>query len=249
MQQQAWETTNTKIPLIAVGIPYNNWEPEFTEKVYTRLKHVPLDFASKTIFLSHAPSLPVARDALVGQALGVNADYIFFIDTDNVFEIPEDPNAALKNMYQCMNKDPNSKDAKIVSGLYRAKQKVGFNYAAWMKVQDKSYVPQTQAWDISGSTTAKIQDKGYVPIQSWSGNWLQVSVVGMGCCLIDMKIFKEVPRPWFKWDTFDDVSEDFYFFEQALKYGYKVNVFTDVKLSHIGKLKVKCDGTIVTPEM
>lgn len=229
MQQQAWETTNTKIPLIAVGIPYNNWEVEFTEKVYTRLKHVPLDFANKTMFLSHAPSLPVARDALVSQALSVNADYIFFIDTDNVFEIPEDPNHALKILYQCMNKDPNSKDAKIVSGLYRAKQKVGFNYAAWMKVQDK--------------------DKGYVPIQSWTGNWLQVSVVGMGCCLIDMKIFKEVPRPWFRWDTFDDVSEDFYFFEQALKYGYKVNVFTDVKLSHIGKLKVKCDGTIVTPEM
>ena len=228
MQQQAWETT-TKIPLIAVGIPYNNWEVEFTEKVYTRLKHVPLDFASKTIFLSHAPSLPVARDALVSQALSVNADYIFFIDTDNVFEIPEDPNIALKTLYQCMNKDSNSKDAKIVSGLYRAKQKVGFNYAAWMKVQDR--------------------DKGYVPIQSWSGNWLQVSVVGMGCCLIDMKIFKEIPKPWFKWDTFDDVSEDFYFFEQALKYGYKVNVFTDVKLSHIGKLKVKCDGTIVTPEM
>lgn len=229
MQQQAWETTNTKIPLIAVGIPYNNWEPEFTEKVYTRLKHVPLDFASKTIFLSHAPSLPVARDALVGQALGVNADYLFFMDTDNVFETPEDPNVALKTLYQCMNKDPNSKDAKIVSGLYRAKQKVGFNYAAWMKAQDKV--------------------QGYVPIQSWSGNWLQVSVVGMGCCLIDMKIFKEVPKPWFKWDTFEDVSEDFYFFEKASEQGYKVNVFTDVKLSHIGKLKVKCDGTIVTPEM
>jgi len=229
MQQQAWETTNTKIPLIAVGIPYNNWEVEFTEKVYTRLKHVPLDFVSKTIFLSRSPSLPVARDALVSQALSVNADYIFFIDTDNVFETPEDPNIALKTLYQCMNKDPNSKDAKIVSGLYRAKQNVGFNYAAWMKVQD--------------------QDKGYVPIQSWSGNWLQVSVVGMGCCLIDMKIFKEVPRPWFKWDTFDDVSEDFYFFEKARERGYKVNVFTDVKLSHIGKLKVKCDGTIVTTDM
>jgi len=231
MQTSAWDNINitTKIPLIAVGIPYNNWEPEFTEKVYTRLKHVPLDFASKTIFLSHAPSLPVARDALVSQALSVNANYIFFIDTDNIFENPEDPNIALKTLYQCMNKDPNSKDAKIVSGLYRAKQKVGFNYAAWMKAQDKV--------------------QGYVPIQSWTGNWLQVSVVGMGCCLIDMKVFKEVPRPWFRWDTFDDVSEDFYFFEQALKYGYKVNVFTDVKLSHIGKLKVKCDGTIVTPEM
>ncbi len=229
MQTTAWDNTPPKIPLIAIGIPYNNWEPEFTEKVYTRLKHVPLDFANKTVFLSRAPSLPVARNALVGQALGINADYLFFMDTDNVFENPEDPNVALKMLYQCMNKDPNSKDTKIVSGLYRAKQKVGFNYAAWMKAQDKV--------------------QGYVPIQSWSGNWLQVSVVGMGCCLIDMKIFKEVPKPWFKWDTFDDVSEDFYFFEKALEQGYKVNVFTDIKLSHIGKLKVKCDGTITTPEM
>jgi glycosyltransferase involved in cell wall biosynthesis len=224
---QAWNATNTKTPIIAVCVPYKNWEPEWSDRVLTRLKHVPLDFANKLIFYSNAPSLPAARDALVIMALKGNADYIFFIDTDNVFETPEDPNEALSMLYQCMNKDSNSKDAKIVSGLYRAKQKVGFNYAAWLRANEK----------------------GYVPIQSWSGNWLEVSVVGMGCCLIDMKVFKDVPRPWFRWDTFEDSSEDFYFIERAKEHGYNVKVFTDVKLSHIGKLKVKCDGTIVTPDM
>lgn len=235
----AWDNSTTetskiqsKVPLIAICVPYNNWEPEFTERVYTRLRYAPVDFANKAFFLSKAPSLPVARNALVVQALKVNADYIFFMDSDHSFENPTDPNgfadpnAALKTLYQLINKDPNSRNDKIVSGLYRAKQKSGFSYAMWMTYE-----------------------KGYVPIQEWSGNWLNVDVTGMGCCLIDTKVFKDVPKPWFHWDDIDEISEDFFFLKKAKQYGYNVKVFTDVKLSHIGKLKVRCDGSITTADL
>ena len=92
-------------------------------------------------------------------------------------------------------------------------------------------------------------EKGFLPIQSWTGNWLQVDVTGMGCCLIDLKVFKDVPKPWFYWESGDDISEDFYFLQLAKKYGYTTHVFTDVRLSHLGNLKVRSDGTIVMPEM
>lgn len=219
-------------PKIAIVAPYiGNWNPEWVIKTRDPLEFVPLAWCDKITFKSKSPSLPVARTSLVEEALKVNADYIFFIDTDIVFESPTDPNMALSMLYQCIDKNKESKNGKIVTGLYRAKQKVGFNYAVWMKAPDINI------------------KKGYVPIQSWTGNWVVVDVAGLGCTLIDMKIFKELEQPWFYWESINDLSEDFYFFELAKKHGYNLHVFTDVKASHGGYMKVKCDGTIVLTEV
>lgn len=226
-----------KIPTIAIGIPYLNMEEEFIDKVYSPLKYIPTSFANKQIFLSKVPSIPVARNYLAKAALDINADYIWWLDTDHSFEDPTnakgfaDPNAALKALYDVINKEhsgPNSKKDKIVSGLYRAKQKVGFNYAAWMWIESA---------------------KGFSPIQEWTGNWLDIDVVGMGCCLMDTRVFKDVPKPWFHWDEPGEISEDFYFLRKAKEYGWNSKVFTDLKLSHIGKVKVRCDGTFTTPDL
>lgn len=234
-----WENINketvkiaktTDKPKIAVCVPYNsNWYPEWVEKSYCPLKYIPTNWCTKSIFLSKVQSISVARDILVNSALQANCDYIFFIDTDMIFESPNDPNVALNTLYQVINKDPNTKDGKIVSGLYRAKQATGFNFAAWIKAPNNI--------------------KGYTPIQSWTGNWINVSVTGMGCILIDMKVFKELPRPWFKWELKEDISEDFSFLELAKSNGFDTHVFTDVKLSHLGGLKVRSNGEIVTPDM
>jgi hypothetical protein len=226
-------TGEIPVPLIAICIPYANIEVEFIEKVYIPLKSVPLNFANKKFCLSKVPSIPVARNALVKQALEINADYIFWLDTDHSFEDPTnpngfaDPNAALKVLYDTINKDPNSKNDKIISGLYRAKQKSGFPYSMWM-----SY-----------------QDQGFVPVQEWTGNYIETDVVGLGCCLMDTRIFKDVPKPWFHWDDTDEISEDFFFLRKVKQYGYNCRILTDIKLSHIGKVKIRCDGTVITPEM
>lgn len=221
----------TNIPKIAIAIPYNSdWTPEWVDKTYVPLRYIPVDWCAKITFLCKVPSLPVTRDTLVNQALQNNCDYIFFLDTDHVFEYPEDPNKALNSLYQCINKDKSNKDAKIISGLYRAKQKVGFNYAMWMRYNDNNI-------------------KGFVPIQQWTGNWLDVDVAGLGCCLIDMEVFKNIPKPWFYWELQDEISEDFYFYQLSAKYGYKTHVFTDVKLSHLGGLKVKIDGTVTVQDL
>lgn len=216
------------IPRIAISIPYNSkFEPEWVEKTYRFLRCIPVNWCEKVVFYSKVPSLPVARDTLVNQALQSDCDYIFFLDSDMIFEDPQNPNEAINILYQCINKDKSNKDAKIVSGLYRAKQKQGFNYAMWLRVNEK----------------------GFGPIYKWTGNWLEADVVGLGCCLIDLDVFRNIPKPWFYWEVQDGISEDFYFFELAKKHGYNTHIFTDVKLSHLGGLKVKCDGSIVTPDM
>ncbi len=222
------ENIPKNIPKIAIAIPYNRkWEPEWVERTYRYLRCVPLNWCTKMVFYSKVPSLPVARDTLVNQSLQNDCDYIFFLDSDHVFESPEDPNDAINLLYQCMNKSKDTKDAKIVSGLYRAKQKLGFSYAMWIKVQDK----------------------GFTPIQQWTGNWLDVDVAGLGCCLIDTEVFRNIPKPWFYWETQNDISEDFYFYQLAKKYGYSTHVFTDVKLNHLGTMKLKIDGTITVPDL
>ena len=223
----AWNNISN-VPKIAVCIPYNGkWEPEWVDKTYGPLKYVPTNWCTKIIFLSKAQSLPVARDLLINQALQTECDYIFFLDTDMVFESPNDPNVALNQLYQVINKSKDSKNGKLVSGLYRAKQKIGYSYAMWMKANDK----------------------GFIAVQQWSGNWLEVDTTGLGCTLIDAQVFKSIPRPHFKWEMKDDISEDFYFFNLAKKHGYSTHIFTDVKLSHLGMLKLKSDGNIVVPDM
>lgn len=215
-------------PKIAIAIPYNGkWEPEWVSKVYVPLNHFTASWCDKVSLLCRVQSISVARDTLVNNALQANCDYIFFADTDHIFESPQDPNTALNMLYQCINKDQNSKDGKIVSGLYRSEQETGFNYSAWI---------------ISNR-------KGFLPIQNWSGNWLDVDITGLGCTLISTDVFRNIPRPYFLWETIDSISEYFYFFELAKSHGYNTHVYTDVKMSHLGNLKVKFDGTIAAQDM
>lgn len=212
-------------PKIAIAIPYNGkWEPEWVSKVYIPLNYLAATWCNKVSLLCKVPSLPVARDTLVNNALQTNCDYIFFADTDHIFETPQDPNMALKLLYQCLQEN---KDSKIVSGLYRSKQDYGFDYAMWTRV-DKEH---------------------FTPVKGWTGNWIETDVAGLGCCLIDMEIFKKIPKPWFRWETKDEISEDFFFYTLAKKYGYSTHVFTDVKLSHLGNLKIRIDGSITIPDM
>lgn len=225
---KAIDNISKNIPKIAICIPYNkDWNPEWVERTYIPLLYKPTGWCQKIAFICKVPSLPLTRDMLSKMAIQQNCDYIFFIDTDHIFEEPSDPNVALSQLYQRINKSKDSKDTKMVSGLYRAKKDTGFNYAMWIKDGDK----------------------GFVPISEWKGNWLEVDVSGLGCCLIDTDVFKNIPKPHFHWEESGEMSEDFYFFEKAKKNGYNLHILTDVKLSHFGNVKIKCDGTVVSHEI
>ncbi len=200
-------------------------------KSYIPLCYFPLPWCDKVPLLCKIPSVGVARDTLVKNAIEIGCNYIFFLDTDNIFEQPTDANIALNMLYQSMNNN----NVKIVSGLYRAKQKQGLNFAMWK---------DAKTIDEKGN-----EKKGFVSIQQWTGNWIEADVTGMGCTLIDLSIFKDLERPWFRWDEKDEMSEDFYFFKLASRHGYKTWVYTEVRLSHLGKLKVKSDGTFTLSDM
>ena len=66
----------------------------------------------------------------------------------------------------------------------------------------------------------------------------QCEGVGTGILLINLDVFKKIPRPWFHFVTYDvgmvKQGEDYYFCEQARKAGYEVWADNTLMIGHIG---------------
>jgi hypothetical protein len=215
---------NFNKPVIAIGITHTeNVTMQWAYKMMGPLLFVGVPWCDKIAKMARGVPQSVARDQIVQLALDdPKITHILWVDTDNCCESPADPNQALEVLYKL--------NVPIVSGLYRAKQREGFHYAAWVD--------------------AKLPDNkvGFTPIQSYTGNFFPVDTIGMGFCLVKREVYEKMPSPWYPWPTVAP-SEDFNFCINARKAGYQINLFTDVKLSHIGQLDVKPDGNIKVLEV
>lgn len=209
-------------PVICICIPHlGTVSFEWAEYTYGPLRFIPQpDFAKTTKLSRGLHNLAVERNLLVQNAMeDKTVSHILFLDIDNICESPQDPNQALRTLLQC--------DVPIVSGLYRAKKRKGY-YPYCMYAKD----PQKRK--VKGV-------EGYIPIPKWTGNFISVDAMGLGFCLIRREVFERVPFPWFVWDQ-PAPSEDFFFCQKAIEYGFDIKVFTDVKLSHAGMMKIKIDS-------
>jgi len=161
--------------------------------------------------------LPIdrARCDLVKQAQQLNATHIFFLDSDVVM-----PADGLIRLY--------NHRLPIISGVYGAKHECP---AIWI-MQSKSGESRYQA----------------VTPQAIAGDGLFTHkdiVVGMGCCLIDMNVFKQIEEPWFEWTQgrkTSGVSEDFEFCEKVRKEGIPIHVDSSIKCGHIDYSKLDWQG-------
>lgn len=215
----AWaesQPVKTHVPCVCILCPhFSSVSMEWVESTWGPLRWIPQPDFAKTHRLSRGIlNLDTHRNELVKAALADKAvTHILWLDTDVVCESPSDPNQALRMLLAC--------NAPIASGLYRAKKQKGqYPYAMWTK-------------NPNGI--------GYLAIDSWTGNWLKVSVIGFGFVLIKREVFETVPFPWFVWKEVAP-SEDFYACELFAKYGFETRVFTEIRLSHLGNLKILCEG-------
>lgn len=217
----AWDIAK---PRVVVATPMGNESitMEFSQSMLLPLASY-VDWCQKDFKASRGVPVGIARDQLVNMFLeDKSATHILWVDCDSICESPKNPNEALRILLQ-MN-------SPIVSGIYRAKKRDGFPYAMWQNAN----LPDGQL--------------GFVPIQNWTGNWFEVDAIGIGFCLCKREVFEKIPAPWFPWNS-PAPSEDFSFCLKAKKFGYHIMIFSDVKVSHIGVLKVKTDGTISVLEM
>ncbi len=205
-------------PLICICIPHEgNVTLEWAETTYTPLKYTAQPDFDKVTIISRGAPLDTTRNQMVKDALAnPNVTHLLFVDSDMIPESPTDINQSLRQLL--------SLNAPIAGALYRAKQAQGNPYAMWMDIGDHNHFAAINEW-IKGS------------------NWIPVDVTGFGFILIKREVFEKIPEPWFVWDQIAP-SEDFYFCMLAKKYGYETKVFTDVKFSHAGQMKVKTSGEV-----
>jgi len=77
------------------------------------------------------------------------------------------------------------------------------------------------------------------------GDLIEVDATGTGCLMFDMRIFREMPSPWFKFSYTEDgrpVGEDFGFCSDLRKIGEKIFVDTSIKCGHLSTMEVN-EGT------
>lgn len=70
------------------------------------------------------------------------------------------------------------------------------------------------------------------------GDFYEAEAVPTGFMLIDLKVFKKLPHPWFFWevDTMGNpvTGEDYWFCRLAREHGFKVWVDLSIKVLHCG---------------
>ena len=178
--------------------------------------------------MCRVPSLPLARNILIKEYLKSDATHAFWVDSDMILENPTTWSEALQRMCRALEETGES----IVSGLYRAKQSHGFNYAAW------KWAPP------------EMNTSGFVHVSSWGGNWFEAEVTGAGCLLMKRRVLEDLVKQRdyaervvnnlkskykseisgvehlitfeepVHWETPDTMSEDFNMLQKARKLGY-----------------------------
>ena len=116
-----------------------------------------------------------------------------------------------------------------------------FLYSARYPIVSGLYVSKKMKWCVFMK-----QNNEFVPLEKIPKHPIVVDAVGLGCCLIESKVFEIVDKPWFKWEKRGDktIGEDFYFFEKAEKYGFKPLVLPYVKCYHVSKVLLSEPGKI-----
>jgi len=172
------------------------------------------------------------------EGMKSEADFFLWADSDHVLETPPNPNNALKMLYDSLISTGES----VATGLYRAKQPHGFNYAIWKETVNQD---------------GKI---GFLHIDSWPENinWFEVDVCGLGFTLMRRRVLQDMidagygteGKPFFHWEHPNTMSEDFDFLCKIRKeFGYKIWCFSDVRLSHFGMMAIQTDGTFRVPRI
>lgn len=169
-----------------------------------------IDFAWSRSF----PRVDSLRDHIVAKALIHPAGYthVLFLDADMVW--PTDVLTRMLAHY----------DNGIVSGLYHLK---GGDYAPVAMGNG------TRA--AESGVTVYTHDRSY---RETGAVLRPQEVVGMGCALIPLAVFRAIgPRPWFQYEVDDQgwpaVSEDVPFCRKARDAGYAIWLDPTIKCGHV----------------
>jgi len=150
-------------------------------------------------------------------------DYVFFIDSDMVFE----PNILDKLI---------EADKDIITGLYFQKHKPHYPLA-WV-------VREFDEVSVNGENGSPVKNK--CNKYCWDtefkfGEVQEIAGCGAGALLVKTKVLEEMKSPWFKFLIDDNgcpVGEDIYFCKKAIDKGFKIWLHAGTIINHIGNSSV-----------
>lgn len=149
-----------------------------------------------------------ARNAVVGAFLKTKADYLWWVDSDIIFDVD-----VLERLMGA--------ECPIVSALYFAQDENGHTWPVAMVHADRGF---------RRLNTAELSPEFHKPIE--------VAGVGMGCALIQRKVFEDLKmRPlWPYADSIFDgvpVEGDITFCLRAKEQGFGTYVLSDCRVGHV----------------
>lgn len=150
-----------------------------------------------------------ARNSIVDAAMGVNADYLFFLDDDMIVNIhgEQGPSDSYKLLQHLIDLDRD-----IVGALYFQRQ-----------------------GNCSPVAMVATSEKGYRFLRPDELDTApqRVDVVGGGAMLINMRVFDKLHRPYFRPESETDLGTDVQICRNAIAAGYEVWLDPTVELGHL----------------
>ncbi len=150
-----------------------------------------------------------ARNICAAEALKREADYLLFIDNDII---------PTKDGLTKLLKDMEETKGPVVSGDYPMKGKPAHSASTHL--------------DTNGLVTALDRTEDFKKGKLFKANWL----IGLGFCLINTNVFRQMRQPWFKCyaqGKESQVNEDAHFTELCFENGYNVYINPKAECLHV----------------
>lgn len=172
--------------------------------------------SSMSRFWVEDETIAEARNKICQQAVDSGADYVFFVSDDVLV-----PNEAVLAMLDKIGRrapveDGGESTIDMITGVY------------WTK----AYPTEPYLWKAPGLLGS---------YRNWTaGEFFPIDLAGCDCLMIDTRVLKETPYPWFSTDwLWNDepkpspiATEDFYFFTKTRKHGFRLFADTSIQCLH-----------------
>lgn len=210
--------TVTVLCPISESIPPLVFQSALSAVSYASANGVKIEF----IGVTERTLIDTARNLLSREFLKTTSEWAFWLDADMV--IPKDTIVRLLKVAK-------EKEAKMVTGIYY--QRGGKHWpVCW--VRD----PELQSGNKVGHVNVdEYNSNEYLGIYAVPGpeakEPFEANTAGFGCCIIHRNVLEATNDPWFLFLP-GKCSEDFYFFVNAKKKGFKLWADPSLDLKHMG---------------
>ena len=226
---------------IAESIPPLTFQTALSVVGYAAKNGVGIEY----IGVTERSLVDTARNTLAREFLKTPSEWSFWMDADMV--LPKETIVQLL-------KTAKEKNVKMVTGVYYQRGRKHWP-VCWIRESKTE-----SGKEIQHEHKDEYNANEYLGMYAMPGpeakEPFEANTSGFGCCLIHRSVFETLEEPYFQFIN-GKCSEDFYFFVNARKKGFKLLADPSLRIGHIGSSvvvyretcyeKMKADKTILEP--